>query len=211
MLTRLQENSVTWQRESVSKKVVEVHETVLWTLGAKRIPGIADLFLSQLDYRCFVWYNNNSVTGIIACFVDDMLWGGNSKCGSVINHIRQIFPISSNQVQSSTLQVVIRESQGGFGFPWLNYLLLWTFSLQCKNQRKYQSIFISLTFKSFWSLSHLNTLMFIIHEYFQHSILLISFLYLLLVLSLFEIALWVILKIFFSNCKKCKHIFHFTD
>ena len=35
-----------------------------------------------------------------------------------------------------------------------------------KNKRKYLSIFISLKFKSLWSLSYVNMLMFIIYEYF---------------------------------------------
>ena len=57
-----------------------------------------------------------------------------------------------------------------------------------KNQRKYQSIFISLKFKSLST--YLTWIMFIIYEYFGHWILLISFLYLALILSLlFKIAL----------------------
>ena len=49
---------------------------------------------------------------------------------------------------------------------------------------------MSFKFKSLQSLVHVNILMFIIDEYFQPSVLLISFLYLVLILFLlFEIVL----------------------
>ena len=55
-------------------------------------------------------------------------------------------------------------------------------------------------------------LMFIIYEYFQNWILLISFSYLVFILSLlFKIALSVIPKILFIIFEKCKHFFLLTN
>ena len=59
-----------------------------------------------------------------------------------------------------------------------------------KKQRKYQSIFNSLKFKSLLGLSHMNMPMFIIYEHFQGWFFLIFFLYLILIFSLlFKIVL----------------------
>ena len=75
-----------------------------------------------------------------------------------------------------------------------------------KNQRKYQSTFLSLKFKLLWSLSHVNML--IIYEYFQHWIWLILFIDLVWILSLLlKTALQVILKNLFLNYRKCKLTF----
>ena len=41
--------------------------------------------LMQLDQGIFIWHHNNKPIGIIACFVDDVLWGGNIEFKAVIN------------------------------------------------------------------------------------------------------------------------------
>ena len=33
----------------------------------------------QLDQGIFIWHKDNKPFGIMACFVDDVLWGGNTE------------------------------------------------------------------------------------------------------------------------------------
>ena len=48
----------------------------------------------QLDQGIFIWHKNNIPIGIMACFVDDVLWGGNTKFENTIKKLKQIFFIS---------------------------------------------------------------------------------------------------------------------
>lgn len=53
----------------------------------------------QLDQGIFIWHKNNIPIGIMACFVDDVLWGGNTKFENTIKKLKQIFFISAEHKQ----------------------------------------------------------------------------------------------------------------
>ena len=56
--------------------------------------------MSLLDPAVFIWNANprNVVTGIIACHVDDFLWGGDDNFGrTVITQVRKTFTIGQEE------------------------------------------------------------------------------------------------------------------
>ena len=53
----------------------------------------------QLDQGIFIWHKNKISIGIMACFVDDILWGGNSEFENTISKLKQIFCISAEHEQ----------------------------------------------------------------------------------------------------------------
>ena len=52
----------------------------------------------QLDQGFFIWHKGNKPIGIMACFVDDVLWGGNTEFENIVNKLKQIFYISSEHI-----------------------------------------------------------------------------------------------------------------
>ena len=57
--------------------------------------------VSALDQGLFLFFENNELQGIISCFVDDMVYGGNIEFeNNVIKPLRQTFTISSENRQS---------------------------------------------------------------------------------------------------------------
>ena len=46
---------------------------------------------SQLDQGVFIWSINNKPVGIMVCFVNDVLWGGNRNFIYIINTLKQTF------------------------------------------------------------------------------------------------------------------------
>ena len=44
--------------------------------------------LSQLDQGLFIWTIGNKQIEIMACFVDDVIWAGNTEFIKIINKIR---------------------------------------------------------------------------------------------------------------------------
>ncbi len=48
-----------------------------------------------LDQGIFCWYREGVIYGIIACFVDDGLWGGTPEFESIIKSIRETFRIGT--------------------------------------------------------------------------------------------------------------------
>ena len=53
----------------------------------------------QLDQGIFIWHKDNKPFGIMACFVDDALWGGNTEFENIVSKLKQIFYISSEHKQ----------------------------------------------------------------------------------------------------------------
>ena len=47
------------------------------------------------------WYHGMfCIIGIMACFVDDVLWGGNTEFETIINKLKQLFRISTELQQT---------------------------------------------------------------------------------------------------------------
>ena len=44
--------------------------------------------LSQLDQGLFIWTIGNKQIEIMGCFVDDVIWAGNTEFINIINKIR---------------------------------------------------------------------------------------------------------------------------
>ena len=42
----------------------------------------------MLDQGIFLWFSNEAMIGIMACFVDDVMWGGTDAFNSVIENVR---------------------------------------------------------------------------------------------------------------------------
>ena len=50
---------------------------------------------TQLDQGTFIWSKNNKPIGIMACFGDNVLWGGNTEFETIINKLKQAFRIGT--------------------------------------------------------------------------------------------------------------------
>ena len=55
--------------------------------------------LIQLDQGTFIWSKNNEAISIMACCVDDVLWGGNTKFVAIINKLKQVLHIGAEHKQ----------------------------------------------------------------------------------------------------------------
>ena len=55
---------------------------------------------SQLDQGVFIWSINNKPVGIMVCFVNDVLWGGNRNFIYIINKLKQTFHIDVEHSQA---------------------------------------------------------------------------------------------------------------
>ena len=58
----------------------------LLNLGAKTV---------QLDQGIFVWFEDKKLKGIMACFVDDVIWAGNEWFKHIISKLRRVFKIGT--------------------------------------------------------------------------------------------------------------------
>ena len=54
---------------------------------------------TQLDQGTFIWSKSNKPIGIMACFVDDVLWVGNTKFETIISKLKQVFCIGAEHKQ----------------------------------------------------------------------------------------------------------------
>ena len=54
---------------------------------------------TQLDQGTFIWSKNNKPIGIMACFIEDVLWGGNTEFETIINKLKQVFHIGTEHKQ----------------------------------------------------------------------------------------------------------------
>ena len=50
---------------------------------------------SQLDQGVFIWNIDNKPEGMMVCFVDSVLWGGNRNLIKIINKLKQTFHIGA--------------------------------------------------------------------------------------------------------------------
>ena len=104
------------QRDVFVKPPKEANTTHIWKLN-KCVYGLADasrywyLKLREellklgakpcsLDQGIFVWYKDGKIRGIVACFVDDVLWGGDDSFYEVIRKLRSAFHIGSENESS---------------------------------------------------------------------------------------------------------------
>ena len=98
------------QREVLVKPPKEANADCLWKLN-KCIYGLAyasrywylkllDSKPFSLDQGIFVWSNGDQIIAIAVCFVDDILWGGDSTFGAVINKLKSIFHIGAERDSS---------------------------------------------------------------------------------------------------------------
>ena len=93
----------------------EAKTDMVWELK-KRVYGLADAsrcwYLKvreelirlgaipiQLNQIIFIWHKDNKPIGIMACFADDVLWGGNNELENIVNKSKQMFYISSKHKQ----------------------------------------------------------------------------------------------------------------
>ena len=54
--------------------------------------------LIKLDQGILIWHKDSKPFGIMACFVDDVLWGGNTEFENIVNKLKQMFYISSDLI-----------------------------------------------------------------------------------------------------------------
>ena len=72
---------------------LRVREELL-KLGAK---------ISSIDPGLFYWRENNTLTGILACHMDDMIWGGNQYFKeTIITKLKEIFNFGSEEMEAFT-------------------------------------------------------------------------------------------------------------
>ena len=89
--------------------------------------------------------------------------------------LRQLPKSISKRISSNEEQVVFRDSRQGFEFPQLNSLLRWPFSWQGKKIKETQNMIYIFKITIIWNVSHMNMLIIIIYEHFEHWIMLIFF------------------------------------
>ena len=55
--------------------------------------------MSQLDPAVFYWLDQDcNVTGVLACHVDDFIWGGSQAFATtVISHLKAVFQVSHEE------------------------------------------------------------------------------------------------------------------
>ena len=69
---------------------------------------------SQLDQGLFIWSIINKPVGIMACFVDDVLWGGNKNFIYIINKLKQTFHNGAEQGQAFNYIGIYLKLNDGF-------------------------------------------------------------------------------------------------
>ena len=69
-----------------------------WYLKVKQELLDLGLFQLKLDNAVFSWYNNGSLQGLVACHVDDFVYGGNELFHTnVVEKLRSIFIVGTEQ------------------------------------------------------------------------------------------------------------------
>ena len=63
----------------------------------------------QLDQGFFIWVKGNKPIGIMACFVDYVLWGGNTEFENIVNKLKQIFYISSEHITLHYIEIKLEQ------------------------------------------------------------------------------------------------------
>ena len=59
--------------------------------------------ISSIDPGSFYWRENNTLAGILACHVDDMIWGGNQYFKeTIITKLKEIFNFGSEEMEEFT-------------------------------------------------------------------------------------------------------------
>lgn len=103
------------ERELYVKPPKEANTDKIWRLN-KTVYGLKDASRSwymklrneliklggkpnKLDQGIFIWFSDSIPIGIMACFVDDVLWAGNDKFNYIIEKLKLIFKIGSEQVR----------------------------------------------------------------------------------------------------------------
>ena len=78
-------------KEAKTDKVWELKKMCLWSWDASRYWYLKlreELIRAtpiQLDQGVFIWYKDNKPIGIMACFVDNVLWGGNTEFQNIVS------------------------------------------------------------------------------------------------------------------------------
>ena len=104
-------------RDVFIRPPIEANAKGIWRLN-KTVYGLADASRSwylklkeeltrlhgkptTLDGGIFVWHNSKKeLVGIMGCFVDDVLWGGESEFLEVISRLKETFSIGSEHTES---------------------------------------------------------------------------------------------------------------
>ena len=59
--------------------------------------------ISSIDPGLFYWTENNTLTGILACHIDEMIWGGNQYFKeTIITKLKEIFNFGSEEMEEFT-------------------------------------------------------------------------------------------------------------
>ena len=70
--------------------------------------------LSQLYQGVFIWSIDNKPVGIMVCFADNMLWGGNRNFIKIINKLKQTFHIGAEHSQAFNYIVIYLKETDNF-------------------------------------------------------------------------------------------------
>mgnify|MGYP001794889706 CR=1 FL=1 len=74
-----------------------------WYLQVKEVLTSPKGNICPSDQGIFTWYEENSISGIITCFVDDIIWGGTeSFYKNVVEKFKNTFKIGSESVECFT-------------------------------------------------------------------------------------------------------------
>ena len=74
-----------------------------WYLRVKEELIKLGAIVSSVDPALFFWEDNNNLIGILACHVDDMIWGGNENFKlNIIDKLKNIFTFGSEETDAFT-------------------------------------------------------------------------------------------------------------
>ena len=72
-----------------------------WYLSVKKELLATGCVKSRYDDAIFYWHKENTSQGILSAHVDDFCWAGTKLFQNiVINHIRNAFPVSKEELQT---------------------------------------------------------------------------------------------------------------
>ena len=103
-------------RELYVKPPKEAETNYIWKLH-KTVYGLADASRSwylklkdellklgakpvNLDQGIFLWFKDSKLVGIMVCFVDDVLWGGDENFKIIVKKLKQVFHIETEHSET---------------------------------------------------------------------------------------------------------------
>ena len=90
-------------KEAMTNKIWKLNKAIYglndasrnWYLKLRKVLVSLGGTPMKLDAGIFCWYQNSTLIGLMSCFVDDILWGGNNSFNAIILQLKDHFKVGS--------------------------------------------------------------------------------------------------------------------